>query len=296
MMSNRPWPLPLRGPALELGALGALGLFTLLSVAGYAVFARNPHLVPPTDFAARFYAVSYALLARLHIALSALVLALFLIRRAGFRWLPALGAVYLGSFLSEHVGTGYGFPFGDYQYTGLLGWKLGGRVPALIPLSWFLMVVPSWAMAHRLFPGPRGTWRRVLMGSYFLTVWDLALDPAMSFLTPYWVWKNPGLYYGMPWINLAGWFFTGVVLMALLEALKVTRWGSSLEFKWLASYYGVVLFMPLGMVAAAHLWPAVGATLAGVLLPWGIRGVRSFVRSLGTPRREPALLPAEEVL
>lgn len=295
MNSDRSGTLFQIGRPLELGALAVLGVFTLLAVAGYGVFARNPHLVPATDFAARFYAVSYALLARLHIVLAALVFALFLLRRAGLRWVWALAAVFTASFLSEHVGTGYGFPFGDYQYTGLLGWKLGGRVPALIPLSWFLMALPSWTLANRFFPGRQGTWKRVFLGSYFLTVWDLALDPAMSFLTPYWVWKEPGPYYGMPLINLAGWFLTGVVLLSLLEVSGVRRWGDSLEFRWMASYYTLILSLPLGMVAAAGLWPAVAATSVGLILPWGIRWISLTLRATGA-REDGVLFPAEEVL
>jgi uncharacterized membrane protein len=171
------------------------------------------------------------------------------------------------SFLSEHLGTGYGFPFGHYDYTDLLGFKLGSRVPFLIPVSWFLMALPSWALANAVFPGGGGRWMRILLGAYLLTVWDLALDPAMSFLTPYWVWETKGPFYGMPWVNLAGWMGTGIVLMALLEWLGTWSWARSLSLPWLAAYYAVIFLMPLGMVVAAGLWAAVAVSLAALLPP-----------------------------
>jgi len=260
-------------------ALSALAVFTLVAIAGYGVFALNPGLIPESDSARRFYGLSFRLFARIHIVIAALVLAVPLIRQVRFRWVPALAAVFLVSFLSEYVGTGYGFPFGGYEYTGLLGFKLGGRVPALIPLSWFLMALPSWAMASAVFPEGSRRLGRILMGAYLLTAWDLALDPAMSYLTPYWTWEKTGPFYGMPWVNLAGWMGTGMVLMALLEALGSRGWVPALSLRWLMAYYGIVLLMPLGMVVAAGLWWALLATVAALSLAWGAYLVASRTRT-----------------
>jgi uncharacterized membrane protein len=176
----------------EWVALGVLTVFTVMAILGYGVFGRNPNLIPDSDGARRFYGLSFRLFARLHILLAGLVLVFPLLRRVRFAWVPAAVAVYLASFLSEFIGTGYGFPFGGYEYTGLLGIKLGGRVPAVIPLSWFLMALPAWAMADAVFSGASRRLGRILMGAYLLTAWDLALDPAMSYLTPYWVWEESG--------------------------------------------------------------------------------------------------------
>ena len=152
-----------------------------------------------------------------------------------------------GSAAGEFVGTGYGIPFGGYEYTHLLGYKLGGRVPAVIPISWFLMALPSWVLAREMFPGKERWAARAVLGAYLLTAWDLALDPAMSFLTPYWRWEESGPFYGMPWVNLAGWMGTGVVLMVTMEILGARRWASRLSTPWMTAYYAVVLLMPLGM-------------------------------------------------
>jgi putative membrane protein len=119
------------------------------------------------------------------------------------------------------------------------------------------------------------------MGAYFLTAWDLALDPAMSYLTPYWIWEATGPFYGMPWVNLLGWMGTGMVLMAVLEGLGARRWGPSISLPWAAAYFGVVLLMPLGMVAAAGLWWAVLATALALAVPPGLRFLLS--RNIRSP-------------
>lgn len=249
--------------------LGVLTVFTLSAIAGYWLFALHPNLIPDSEFARGIYASSFKIFARAQILLAGAVLAVFLFRGAGSRWLPAFVAVGFASFLSEHLGTGYGFPFSGYEYTGLLGYKVGGRVPFVIPISWFLMALPAWVMAHSLFSGKEGRVPRVVLAAYLLTAWDLALDPAMSFLTPYWVWENTGPYYGMPWINLAGWMGTGIVLMLLLEILGARDWAARLHLPWLAAYYGIVLLMPVGMLAAAGLWLGIGVTVGALLLGWG---------------------------
>jgi uncharacterized membrane protein len=117
-------------------------------------------------------------------------------------------------------------------------------------------------------------WGRVIFAGYLLTAWDLVLDPAMSYLTPYWVWENPGPFFGMPWVNLAGWMGTGMVLMGLLEILRIHRWASHLDLDWLVAYYGVVLAMPAGMLAAAGVWSPVALTGMALLLAWGVSVLR----------------------
>ncbi len=49
-----------------------------------------------------------------------------------------------------------------------------------------------------------------------LTSWDFVLDPAMSQTTiPFWIWEQPGAFFGMPYENFAGWFGTGCVFMTV---------------------------------------------------------------------------------
>lgn len=253
---------------LEVTTLAAFLLFTLVALGGYWNFALHPERLAAVPGAAGFFATSFQFFARAHIALSALALGVVLVGRTGVRWLPALGAVFLLSFASEHMGTGYGIPFGGYGYTAMLGPTLLGRVPWLIPLSWFLMALPAWLVArHFVGPGAAPV-VRIALGALWLTVWDLALDPAMSFLTSYWVWQESGPYYGMPWMNLAGWYATGLVLMTALEFTSRRFDPDRLPLPWIAAYYATVALMPVGMLVAAGAWLAVGVSLIGFTGAW----------------------------
>ena len=69
------------------------------------------------------------------------------------RWVPAFGALYLISLSAELMGTTRGIPFGEYSYSAILAPMWGGHVPVIIPLSWFCMAVPSYALALVAFPG-----------------------------------------------------------------------------------------------------------------------------------------------
>lgn len=280
----------LRASRLEVGVLGALLAFTLLAAGGYGFYALHPERIPQTELALSFFTISFQLFARFHIVLAALALGVVLVGRLGLGWLPALGVVYVLSFLAEHIGTGYGVPFGGYGYTGLLGYKLGGRVPVLIPLSWFLMALPAWAMARQLLGPSAGAASRVLLGSLWLVAWDLALDPAMSFLTAYWRWEESGPYYGMPWLNLLGWYVTGIALLSALEAFDGRLGLRELPARWLAAYYVVVALMPLGMLAAAGAWLGVVVTflgMAGCVLVLRVAR-RALEAGGGAPSPEPA--------
>ncbi|MGD8601787.1 MAG: carotenoid biosynthesis protein [Gemmatimonadota bacterium] len=260
--------------------------FTLPALLGYWTYGLHPERLAGSELALRIYPFTFPWFARLHIIFGAAVLfaALFKVLRTS--WLPVFASVALLSFMAEHIGTGYGVPFGGYGYTGLLGLKVGGRVPALIPVSWFLMALPAWLMARTAFP--EGRLRRVLLGASWLVAWDLALDPAMSFLTSYWRWAEPGTYYGMPWVNLFGWLTTGLVLMAAIEMAATRVALGRVGSRWAAGYFFAILAMPVGMLIAAGVWGAVATSLAGLLL-CGVVTWREAL--LGLLPRRPSMTP-----
>ncbi len=234
--------------------LSVLGIFSLVAILGYWFFALNPQNLARFPESASFYAVSYRFFAQGQVWLSGIVLAIELVRRVGGRWVLPLAAVYILSLSSELLGTTTGFPFGDYAYTSFLGVKWFDHVPVLIPLSWFTMALPSWLMTGHLIGWESNKPVRWLLTGFLLMVWDLALDPAMSFLVPYWEWGVEGAYYGMPFINLVGWFVTGVVLAAALDATGVHRWRRLLNVRWLSMYYLLLFMLPVGMLAVAGEW------------------------------------------
>jgi putative membrane protein len=161
-----------------------------------------------------------------------------------------------------------GLPFGPYRYTDGLGWKWVEHVPVLIPASWYMMALPSYAIACWRFPARASLAGRLALGSFILLSWDLALDPAMSLATKYWIWGTPGAYYGMPLLNLFGWFVTGVALMVVFALMRAETWVARLSPAWLVGYYGANLLLPVGMGVAAGMWGAVVATAAALMTAW----------------------------
>jgi uncharacterized membrane protein len=264
-------------------ALVALYLFTAAAVAGYATFGLHPRLLATRPEAARFYSTAFTFFPRAQVLLAVGVLGLTLTRRTGTRWLPAFLACYTISLASELSGTTVGLPFGPYHYGDQLGIKWFGHVPLLIPLSWFSMALPSYALARAALPARARDERAgraliVVSASLVLLAWDVALDPAMSWLTSYWVWGRAGAYYGMPLLNLVGWYVTGLALMAALSWLRVDSWMARLPLRWLAGFYLANLLLPLGMLAAAGLWPAVLLSVAAVSTSVALPSVAASLR------------------
>jgi uncharacterized membrane protein len=246
-------------------ALWVLYGFTGVTLLGYATFGVHPQLLAHVPQVAGFYAFAFRFFAVAHVWLAFLVLALFLALRVGWRWVPAFVALYLISLGSELAGTTTGLPFGEYRYSSLMDPMWFGHVPIVIPLSWFFMALPSYALALAAIPGS-GRWlARVLLASTVLVSWDLSLDPAMSYATRYWIWGSTGAYYGMPWLNLFGWYVTGLVLMGALALLRSDGWIARLPLRWLAGFYLVNLALPVGMNMAAGLWGAVVAALVALV-------------------------------
>ena len=249
-------------------ALAVVYLVSAFSLLGFAAFGRHPERLAASPQAAAVYGWMMLLAPRAQILVAFAALAVVLSRRVGVRWMIPFVALYALSLSSELSGTTLGLPFGPYEYTPALGAKWFGHVPLLIPLSWFFMALPSYAMARRRFPAREQRVARVLAGSLLLLSWDLSLDPAMSLVTSFWVWGTAGPYYGMPLLNLAGWYVTGLVLMLALTWLRTDEWVARLPLAWQVAFYGANLLLPIGMSIVAGLWGAVLATTVALGLCW----------------------------
>ncbi len=320
MTASRPLPSPSpTDPAeppraftrVDAWSLALLGLFTALALAGFGTFGRHPELLARFPSSRGFYAAAFEVFARGHVILAFLVLGLILTRRVGWRWLPALAVAGAISLAMELLGTATGFPFSGYRYTELLGWRVAGLVPLLIPFSWFMMGFPAFVLARALTgaeprgdstrrervmarartgaepPGgstrrPASCWpidpgrptrrriRAIVAGALLLTAWDLTLDPAMSDLAPYWVWEADGLYYGMPLVNLLGWFGTGLLIMAGFAWVGADRVADRIPPTLMEAYFATVVALSLAMTLIAGYWLAVALTLAILaLVRWG---------------------------
>jgi putative membrane protein len=141
-----------------------------------------------------------------------------LVHFRGWKWalrvaLPILPLAWLVEFIGSHTG----FPFGRYSYTPVLQPQLGG-VPLLIPFAWLMMLPPAWGVAALITGSDRSSARprqarllRALVAGLAFTAWDLFLDPQMV-AWDLWRWAQPGLYFGIPPVNFAGWFLASFLI------------------------------------------------------------------------------------
>jgi uncharacterized membrane protein len=183
---------------------------------------------------------------------------------------PAIGL----SLVSELLGTSTGFPFGHYHYLSGLGYKIAGLVPFTIPLSWFYIGFSAYIIARAgletlAIPQALKYIGAIGFGSLLLTSWDFVLDPAMSQTTvPFWVWEQPGAFFGMPYENFAGWFGTGAVFMTVatfIWRLKPLTLPSSQLGLPLAVYLGNFAFATITSLAAGIYIPIGLGLLLGIL-------------------------------
>jgi uncharacterized membrane protein len=210
-----------------------------------------------------------------YMLLGTLAVAVYAYRTLGtWHWLgfmvPAIGL----SLVSELLGTSTGFPFGHYHYLSGLGYKIAGLVPFTIPLSWFYLGFSAYIIARAgletlAIPQLLKYVGAIGFGSLLLTSWDFVLDPAMSQTTmPFWMWDQPGAFFGMPYQNFAGWFGTGVVFMTvatLIWRMKPLKLASTQLGLPLAVYLGNFAFATITSLAAGIYIPILLGLMLGVI-------------------------------
>ena len=144
--------------------------------------------------------------------------------------LLAYGVKYASIFISttftyaliiEQIGSKTGWPFGNYEYSGSLGYQIYG-VPLVVPFAWIMIAHPLLIAARKITKN----WV-FLYGGLAMMAWDLFLDPQMV-SAERWVWDFTGTSVPfqpeIPLSNAFGWLLTGMGLMAILNlALRKDR-------------------------------------------------------------------------
>ncbi len=199
---------------------------SLFGLVGIAIMAPHPEIWSDWSLLAALFPLAVAQGGNFQIILGAAAVLAFGTVLAGRRAMFIFFTVSVTlSLLFEFTGTSFGWPFGNYEYTEMFGFKILDKVPPVIPLSWFSMGFTSFAVATaliRTWLGSARLWPSILLGSAMLVAWDLVLDPAMShptLLLQYWVWEDVGPYLGIPIVNFFGWMATGVIFMAVSSYL-----------------------------------------------------------------------------
>lgn len=157
----------------------------------------------------------------------------------------------LGWF-AEQMGATHGWFFGDYDYTDVLGWRLG-EVPMVIPLMWFSLTYTGYVLANliveRTAVDDASGWADMLLLSFLaamiVTAFDLGADPYFVFTLKAWIMaKTDGGWFGETIQGFVGWMLVSFVILMLFR-LSLRRW--PLQRKLAFSRRDA--FVPLGLYA-----------------------------------------------
>jgi uncharacterized membrane protein len=235
----------------------------VFALGGLLIAIPHPELWASTAAGQQVFALGMQYAGSAHMLLGATAMFGFSVVALGWRRTSIFFLLACGlSLTAELIGTGTGYPFGNYAYTTGLGYKILGRVPFSIPLSWFYMGLASFmlgSVAARRHP----VWS-VAFGAYLLTAWDLVLDPAMAhpgLAMSFWIWHQSGPYFGMPVQNFAGWTATGALFMGLSRWL----WRSELPVVsagFPLTVYALNLAFAIVLSAAGNVWVPIAVALA----------------------------------
>jgi len=133
-------------------------------------------------------------------------------RRVGAAVLALCGYTYAVEF----VGVRTGYPYGEFAYGVDLGPMLAGEVPAALPLFFLPLVVNAYLLSILLL-GEAADRTPLRLGAVVAAVvaMDLALDPG-AVAVGFWSYADGG-YYGVPWLNYAGWVLSATVAVAAFD-------------------------------------------------------------------------------
>jgi len=174
--------------------------------------------------------------------------------RAAFHFV--IIGVTVGWF-AEQMGASYGWFFGDYDYTPVLGPALGD-VPVIIPLMWFALTYVAYVLANLIvwqtpMDGVRSTGHALVMSllsGLIVTAYDLGADPYMVFTLKAWIMqKTDGWWFGETLQGFFGWTFIAFVIIFSFR-LSLHRWApapATAVAKWhvllpLSIYAGSMVF------------------------------------------------------
>ncbi len=159
------------------------------------------------------------------------------------RTLGFAGIVWPAVWLAEFASTRWGVPFGLYRYTGAThGQELYvANVPFMDSLSFTFLAYASFCLARAALRGRRASGAVLSLGAgALMMLLDVVIDPIAVrgdrwFLGHVFDYAVPGIYFGVPLSNFAGWWLCGTVGVGLW--MRTARWEA---------------------VTGGRLWPGVG--------------------------------------
>lgn len=178
---------------------------------------------------------------------------------------------FVVAFGSEYSSIRNGFPYGLYHYIyeSLQGEFLLGGIPVWDSLSYVFIAYASFAtawfyleplekkFAFENYIIPSRPLALIFLGAFLMMIADVIIDPVANlgerwFLGKIYFYPSPGIYFGIPLSNFAGWFLVAFVIFCayqilethILSPLKLPTWGGArFPYQALAGplfYFGIV--------------------------------------------------------
>jgi len=186
-------------------------------------------------------------------------------------------ALPLGWF-AEEMGASYGWFFGSYDYTPVLGPQLGS-VPMVIPLMWFALCYTGYVMANLIVwqvpaDGATSVRRSIVMAflaALIVTAYDLGVDPYMVYKLKAWIMvERDGGWFGETLQGFAGWMLVAFSIVFVFRLMGRRSAPSSAPPARMRD-----VLVPLGLYGALMLFEATQG------VPVETRAIALFV--MGTP-------------
>jgi uncharacterized membrane protein len=204
------------------------------------------------------------------------------------RTLVYLVCGYVVAWLSEVSSIHTGFPYGVYIYIPATRaqelWIMG--VPFMTSLSYVFLSYASYSLALLLLHVRQGVkgkpvpWARktaaatVILAAVLFVTLDIIIDPLALrgyrwFLGQIYGYPEPGVYFGIPLSNFAGWLLVGAIMIALLQRLE--HWSPGIAWlAWGQRRFSGAAYLGAGLYAGVLLFNLtltfyIGETLLGLV-------------------------------
>lgn len=141
--------------------------------------------------------------------------------RKTFLWLVS---GYILAWASELSSIHNGFPYGEYHYIyeTLDGELLIAGVPFFDSLSYVFLTFAGYSTATHILRHntPKSCIQPILLGAILTTLLDVIIDPLATmgekwFLGKIHEYATPGVYFGVPISNFAGWFLVAAAVISV---------------------------------------------------------------------------------
>lgn len=176
-------------------------------------------------------------------------------------------------YISEVVGVKYGWLYGRYIYTEVLEPNVF-EVPVVMVCAWFILT----SYVKQLLTGlALAGWLEVLVGSLWMTVIDLLLDPLAAHPFNFWNWAESGGYYGIPAQNFLGWLVVSGVIFTVDKLVFRAPWTRS-SWQQIVGLGIIVLY-----TSCAFGYGYLMAGVVGLLLLGGQFVISAFPKITGQP-------------